>query len=94
MRHITRTIGVLIAVLALAVAGGLAVSAQSGGGYDLTWNTADNGGATFSSGGEYQLGGTAGQPDANASAGPNYSLAGGFWVRPDYRAYVPIVSRP
>ena len=46
-------------------AGGMAaVQAQSGGGYNLTWNSVDGGGATFSSGGGYLLGGTAGQPDA------------------------------
>ena len=43
----------------LAVAAALA---QIGGGYDLTRNSIDGGGATFSRGGAYQLGGTVGQP--------------------------------
>lgn len=47
--------------------------------YDLTWNTIDGGGATFSSGGGYTLGGTIGQPDAGEMAGGGYSLRGGFW---------------
>jgi uncharacterized repeat protein (TIGR01451 family) len=48
--------------------------------YDLSWFTVDGGGATFSTGGSYSLGGTIGQPDAsNALAGGTYSLTGGFW---------------
>lgn len=54
--------------------------AQSGGGYDLTWNTVDGGGATFSAGGGYQLGGTIGQADAGTMSGGAYSLSGGIWV--------------
>jgi hypothetical protein len=54
--------------------------AESGGGYDLTWNTYDGGGGT-STGGGFELSGTAGQPDAGEQVltGGNYSLAGGFW---------------
>ncbi len=43
------------------------VLAQSGGGYDLTWNTIDGGGTTWSEGGGYSLGGTIGQADAGGS---------------------------
>jgi hypothetical protein len=56
------------------------VLALSGGGYDLTWNTVDGGGATFSTGGGYSLGGTIGQSDAGALVGGSYALNGGFWV--------------
>jgi hypothetical protein len=56
------------------------VLAQSGGGYDLTWNTVDGGGATFSTGGSYTLGGTIGQSDGGALTGGSYALNGGFWV--------------
>ncbi len=55
-------------------------SAQSGGGYDLTWNVIASGGATFSAGGNYSLGGTIGQADAGTMSGGKYSLIGGFWV--------------
>jgi hypothetical protein len=56
------------------------VLAQSGGGYDLTWNTVDGGGYTFSTGGGYSLGGTIGQPDAGPPlSGGGYTLNGGFW---------------
>ena len=52
--------------------------AQSGGGYDLSWNTIDGGGGT-SAGGAYSLSGTIGQPDAGAMSGGAYTLKGGFW---------------
>jgi len=76
---VTYTLAVLLA-LALAV-GALAVYAQAGGGYDLTWNTVDAGGVTrnTASGGGYTLSGTAGQPDAATWTGGGYTLNGGFW---------------
>jgi hypothetical protein len=60
-----------------------AAHAQSGGGYDLSWWTIDDGGITFAVGGTFDLGGTVGQPDAsNALTGGPYSLTGGFWFTP------------
>jgi Rrf2 family iron-sulfur cluster assembly transcriptional regulator len=44
------------ALAALLVAGGQTAAAQTGGGYDLTWNSVDGGGTTFSTGGGYSLG--------------------------------------
>ena len=55
-------------------------SGQAGGGFDLTWNTIDGGGATFSTSGNYRLGGTIGQPDAGAMSGGTFQLSGGFWL--------------
>jgi hypothetical protein len=63
-----------ICLLSPALAG-----AQSGGGFDLSWNTVDGGGGTFSSSGPFGLGGTAGQPDAGTLAGGSFALFGGFW---------------
>jgi hypothetical protein len=71
-------IAMTMAILILIAVSGL-VRAQSGGDYDLTWNTIDNGGATFSTGNGYQLGGTVGQPDAGMLSGDAYTLVGGFW---------------
>lgn len=84
----------LVAV-SILVALGLPAAAQSGGGYDLTWNTIDGGGATFSTGGGYSLGGTVGQPDAGVLSGGGYSLVGGFWggAVPPYQVYLPLVLR-
>jgi hypothetical protein len=69
--------------------------AQSGGGYDLSWSTVDGGGATWSEGGGYALGGTVGQPDAGVLSGGGYTLAGGFWcgAAAQYRVYLPLVLR-
>jgi LPXTG-site transpeptidase (sortase) family protein len=63
------------------------VLAQSGG-YDLSWWTVDGGGATFSTGGSYRLGGTIGQPDAGELSGGSYTLYGGFWNR-DFASPLP-----
>jgi hypothetical protein len=69
--------------------------AQTGGGYDLTWNSIDGGGVTFASGGGYELGATIGQADAGPATGGGYALSGGFWagIPPNYRAFMPITLR-
>jgi hypothetical protein len=64
----------------------------------LNWWTVDGGGATFSRGGAYALGGTIGQPDAGVLRGGGYTLAGGFWgegevAAGDHRIYLPLVLR-
>jgi hypothetical protein len=70
--------------------------AHSGGGYDLSWNTVDGGGYTFSAGGDYTLGGTIGQPDAGELSGGGYVLCSGFWrggAVAQCRIYLPLVLR-
>jgi len=81
----------LLALLVLLPALALA---QTGGGYDLTWNTID-GGYTFSTGGSYSLGGTVGQADAGALSGGGYTLGGGFWGggAAQHRIYLPLVMK-
>jgi hypothetical protein len=91
----------LLIGLALGVSLVERAQAQSGDGYDLTWWTVDGGGATFSTGEGYTLGGTAGQPDAGAALTDGaYRLAGGFWsgagapVGPEMEhVYLPLVLR-
>jgi len=66
--------------------------------YDLSWWSVDSGGATFSTGGAYELGGTIGQPDAGTLTGGGYTLGGGFWgggvvVAVEYKVYLPLVLR-
>lgn len=46
--------------------------------YSIEWFTVDGGGGT-SSGGNYTLSGTMGQPDAGTLSGGSYTLEGGFW---------------
>jgi hypothetical protein len=71
--------------------------AQTGGPYDLSWSTIDGGGHTFSTGGDYSLGGTIGQPDPGLLAGGDYTLGGGFWgggaQRVSQSIYLPVVLR-
>ena len=83
-----------LALTALLLVASVAL-AQSGGGYDLTWSTIDGGGATWSEGGGYSLGGTIGQPDAGVLSGGGYTLAGGFWggAVARYGIYLPLVLR-
>jgi hypothetical protein len=86
---------VLLTLVALLLLSSVAL-AQSGGGYDLTWSTIDGGGATWSEGGGYALGGTVGQPDAGVLSGGGYTLAGGFWpggAAARYGVYLPLVLR-
>lgn len=54
----------------------------AGNGYVLLSSTIDNGGGT-STGGDFVLQGTAGQPDAHvpAATGGEFVLSGGFWAR-------------
>ena len=70
--------------------------AQSGGSYDLSWNSVDGGGG-ISGGGSYILSGTLGQPDANLLSGGDYTLGGGFWgggvLAGWYQVYLPLVMR-
>ena len=75
-------LGAIIALTLLALAtmrNFMPALAQSGGSYDLTWNSIDGGGAMFSVGGTYSLGGTIGQADAGTMSGGAYTLNGGFW---------------
>ena len=67
--------------LAVALIGVTAVVwAQVGDGFGLSWSTVDGGGAT-SSGGDFSLGGTAGQHDAGGPmAGGDFTVTGGFWA--------------
>jgi len=84
---------ILLILIALALLSAAApIGAQSGRGYDLTWNTVDGGGAMFSTGGGYSLGGIIGQPDAGTLSNGGYTLAGGFWsgAATQYRVYLPL----
>jgi hypothetical protein len=72
------TLPCLAALLVLTLAGPAALSDE----FSIDWHTIDAGGAMFSVGGTFELGGTIGQPDATPTtmAGGEYTLAGGFWA--------------
>ena len=78
----------------------LPVLTQSGGELDLSWNTVDSGGGTFSSGDGYALGGTIAQPDAGSLTGGTFTLSGGFWAGqaaptppPSYDLFLPLINK-
>ena len=57
-----------------------AVSAYAGAQeYELSRQTIDGGGEMFSTGGNFELSGTIGQPDAATMTGGEFELNGGFW---------------
>jgi len=101
MRYIIkhwRALVIVVVLLAISLVlnrSPFTASAQSGGGYDLTWYTIDGGGATFSTGGSYSLGGTIGQADAGVLSGGSYQLNGGFWGGSsiNYKVYLPLVLK-
>jgi len=55
--------------------------------YTVDWHSVDGGGMMYSIGGDYELGGTIGQPDPRNDGSPgtmiggDYSATGGFWQR-------------
>ena len=93
----SEALGVSIALVLLLILvtgwGSARAAAGAGAPYELTWYTIDGGGSTFSAGGGYTLGGTAGQPDPGLLAGGGYTLAGGFWAGGPMgrRLYLPLV---
>ncbi len=98
MKTKTRAV-ILLAALVCALLVANAVWAQAGGDFDLSWNTFDGGGATFSTGGAYELGGTIGQADAGIMSGTGvtstYTLAGGFWggASGEFTVFLPAAVR-
>lgn len=75
----SRTASVMIcALLAFSVA----QAGPSGGDFEIVNSTMDSGGG-ISSGGDFVLVGTIGQPDATLvdSTGGAFKMAGGFWAK-------------
>jgi hypothetical protein len=74
-RRITSCLGAL-ALLGLVAVGGLQADD-----FAIDWWTFDGGGEMWTTGGEFELSGTIGQPDANTTVltGGDFELAGGFW---------------
>lgn len=74
MRRLFLTVAVILTV---AITASLAL-AQSGP-LGIPWYTIDGGGTTASSGGDFVLSGSVGQPDASVLSGGIYIVRGGFW---------------
>jgi len=65
----------MMVVICLAI---LVVSARAQS-YEITWSTIDGGGVMRSTGGDFEMSGTIGQPDAGTLNGGDFQLSGGFW---------------
>ncbi len=72
---------ILTSCLVVSVLGLAALAAHLGEDIEINWFTVDGGGGD-STGGEFALLGTIGQPDAGGMAGGPFELAGGFWSLP------------
>jgi len=89
----------LAALLAVALLiAGMAITAASASiqadDYSISWYTFDGGGGS-STGGDFTLMGTIGQPDAGLHSGTGYNLTGGFWAWvARYLGYLPLIKRP
>jgi len=81
--------------LASANAGRVAL-AQHGGGFDLSWHVAGNGGSPMASS-SFQLNGTVGQPGVGMGlvTGGSHQVGPGFWygVVGECKVYLPLVLR-
>jgi hypothetical protein len=68
----------------LALASSVLVGATSlmADDFSVDWWTVDGGGEMWTTGGDFELSGTIGQPDANTvpMTGGDFELTGGFWV--------------
>jgi len=82
-------------IVLLTLSSALPVKAAPNNGYAIAWWTIDGGGAMFSTGGAYSLGGTMGQADAaDVLSGGTYTLSGGFWFGGGSAAlYLPLILR-
>ena len=56
-----------------------AVSSVPGQSFDLSSHSIDGGGVMRSTGGDFELSGRIGRPDAGFLVGDDFELSGGFW---------------
>ena len=67
-------------LMAWAIAGSTTLIAMAGEPtYTIVRSSIDGGGTMSSTGGDYELSGAIGQPDAGTMSGGGFSLGGGFW---------------
>jgi hypothetical protein len=67
--------------LTLVISAMLATASVSADDFSLDWWTIDSGGEMWTTGGDFELSGTIGQPDAGVTmAGGDFELTGGFWA--------------
>jgi hypothetical protein len=86
---------VLVLLIAL-LAASQSVIAQTGGDYDLTWNTLASGGTVDGIGDPvYKLDSAIGQPSAGETSASPYELCAGYLcgVPAESRVYLPLVRK-
>jgi hypothetical protein len=67
--------------LTLVISAMLATASVSADDFSLDWWTIDGGGEMWTTGGDFELSGTIGQPDAGVlMTGGDFGLSGGFWA--------------
>ena len=67
--------------LTLGIVALLATTSVAADDFSLDWWTIDGGGEMWTTGGDFELSGTIGQPDAGAiMTGGDFELIGGFWA--------------
>ncbi len=72
-----KPIKLTLSIIALSAAASVAA-----GDFSLDWWTVDGGGQMWTAGGDFELSGTIGQPDASTivMTGGDFELVGGFWA--------------
>jgi hypothetical protein len=73
-RHARYTL--ILTVIPLGVAMAASLIADD---FEISRSTIDGGCTMFSAGGDFELSGTIGQPDAGVMEGDGFTLTGGFW---------------
>ncbi len=90
MKRIALVLAALVLLLSVPV---MVAHADDGTGYAVNWWTIDGGGVA-SSGGNFALNNTTGQPDAGVLSGGDYTLQGGYLFAPvGLPLYLPLVVR-
>lgn len=90
---------IFTAVFTLALLALVSLALAQSGQLEIPWFTVDGGGAAVSTGEDFALSGTLGQPDASASSGEVFGLRGGFWGAvtvsgaPARAVYLPLVLK-
>lgn len=70
---------VLTATFGIVLTTGLLIAGVVEPGFEITRSSIDGGGVMKSTGGEFELSGTIGQPDAGVMSAGEFELTGGFW---------------
>ncbi len=72
---------IILALMVAVILGGYAALAGvPEPAFEISRTTIDGGGAMRSTGGDFELSGTIGQPDAGTLTGGGFELNGGFWM--------------